>query len=122
MGCVQHACSSASSRAGTRPKNCRRAERLRRDSCRQRPLSWPSTFPSSSAIFNGGPSPFGTPDLTLLGCLIALNEADGGAAGVGGSDGSGQGGGLYNLGTISAETATHIALNHASTSNNDVYP
>jgi len=30
-------------------------------------------------IYNDGPSPFGTPDLTLLGCLVALNEADGGA-------------------------------------------
>ncbi len=66
-------------------------------------------------LFNGGPSPFGTPDLTLTGCVVALNDAEG----VGG--GSGVGGGVYNLGAF-AEVATVIARNHASTSNDDVFP
>jgi hypothetical protein len=73
-------------------------------------------------IFNGGPSPFGTPDLSLLDCLVALNQADAGAAGAGGSAGQGVGGGVYNLGTLSFDLATVIALNHASTSNNDIFP
>lgn len=46
-------------------------------------------------IFNGGPSPVGTPSLTLLECLVVLNRADGGVAGAGGSAGLGVGGGLY---------------------------
>ncbi|HEY7423312.1 MAG TPA: right-handed parallel beta-helix repeat-containing protein [Gemmataceae bacterium] len=73
-------------------------------------------------IFNGGPSPFGTPNLTLLGCLVALNEADGGAAGAGGSGGQGIGGGVYNLGTFLDDLATLIARNHASTSNDNIFP
>jgi hypothetical protein len=68
-------------------------------------------------IFNGGPSPFGTPDLTLTGCLVSLNEADGGA---GVTAGAGIGGGVFNLGTFSADAATIIAHNHASTSNDDL--
>ena len=46
-------------------------------------------------VFNGGPTPLGTPSLTLLRSCVALNRADGGAAGDGGSAGLGQGGGLY---------------------------
>ena len=75
------------------------------------------------AIFNGGPfPPVSAPDLTLHGCLVALNEADGGAAGAGGSAGAGIGGGVFNAGMFSADAATVIALNHASTSNDDVFP
>jgi hypothetical protein len=44
--------------------------------------------------FNGGASPVGTPSLTLQRTLVALNRADGGAAGQGGSAGVGVGGGL----------------------------
>ena len=74
-------------------------------------------------IFNGGPSPFGTPDLTLKHCLVTLNEADGGAAGAGGSNGQGVGGGSYNnKGTFTADAATVIAHNHASTSNDNIFP
>ncbi len=68
-------------------------------------------------IFNGGASPFGTPDLSLLGCLVSLNDAEGGAAGTGGSAG-----GVFNLGTYSYDAATVIALNHASTSNDNIFP
>ena len=73
-------------------------------------------------IFNGGPSPFGTPDLTLVRSQVLLNEADGGAAGSGGSAGEGIGGGVFNLGTFAFDLATLIAHNHASTSNDDVFP
>jgi hypothetical protein len=74
------------------------------------------------AIFNGGPSPFGTPDLTLLACQVLLNQADGGAAGSGGSDGQGIGGGVFSLGTFAFDATTVIAVNHASTSNNNIFP
>ena len=71
-------------------------------------------------LFNDGPSPFGTPSLTLLGCTVLFNEADGGA-GEGGSDGQGIGGGVYNLGTFVYDLATVIAHNHASTSNDNIF-
>jgi hypothetical protein len=51
---------------------------------------------------------------------VIHNEADGGAAGTGGSDGAGSGGGLYNLGAFT-DVATLIKLNEASTSNDDVF-
>ena len=73
-------------------------------------------------IFVDGASPFGTPDVALIGCTVEFNEADGGAAGAGGSGGQGIGGGVYNLGTFSYDAATTIALNVASTSNDDIYP
>jgi hypothetical protein len=73
--------------------------------------------------FNGPPVPLGTPSLTLLDSLVALNRADGGAAGVGGSAGLGQGGGLYltPAGSAFADLATAIFANEASTSHDDVF-
>jgi hypothetical protein len=55
--------------------------------------------------------------------LVALNRADGGAAGDGGSDGLGQGGGLYltSGGIACADLLTAILANHASTSDDDVF-
>ena len=41
---------------------------------------------------DGGPSPVGTPSLTLLQSLVTFNRAEGGAAGDGGN--AGLGGGL----------------------------
>jgi hypothetical protein len=70
-------------------------------------------------IFNGGSSLFGTPDLNLFGCQIEFNQANGGA---GASDGAGVGGGIFNLGTLAFDLATVIAHNHASTSNDDIFP
>ncbi|HJZ56173.1 MAG TPA: hypothetical protein VKE74_14500 [Gemmataceae bacterium] len=74
-------------------------------------------------IFNGAPNPFGTPSLTLLGSIVAFNQADGGAAGSGGSAGLGVGGGLYLSpgGVASADPWTLIFANHASTSDDDVF-
>jgi hypothetical protein len=59
---------------------------------------------------------------TLTACLITHNRTKGGKGKHGGSDGQGKGGGLYNLGTVAADPATVITKNHASTSNDDVYP
>ena len=42
--------------------------------------------------------------------------------GSGGSDGNGVGGGVYNLGVFTADIATAIHHNHASTSNDDIFP
>jgi hypothetical protein len=74
-------------------------------------------------VFNGGPSPQGTPSLTLLRSIVALNRADGGTAGDGGSAGLGQGGGLYlSLGGVaSADLWTFIFANDASTSDDDLF-
>ena len=73
-------------------------------------------------IFNGGPSPKGTPSLTLRHSLVALNRAEGGAAGVGGSVGLGQGGGLYlTAGGVATAHRTAILANDASTSDDDVF-
>jgi hypothetical protein len=74
-------------------------------------------------VFNGGPNPFGTPSVTLNRSLVALNRAEGGAAGVGGSAGVGQGGGLYLTpgGVAFADLVTGILANDASTSDDDVF-
>jgi len=74
-------------------------------------------------IFNGGPSSFGTPSLTLQRSTIVNNEATGGAAGLGGSDGHGVGGGLYLTpgGNACADENTTIFANDASTSDDDVF-
>ena len=52
---------------------------------------------------------------------IEFNSALGGDGGAGGSDGRGVGG-VYNLEAFSADAATVIAHNHASTSNDDIFP
>jgi hypothetical protein len=74
-------------------------------------------------IFNGSPTPVGTPSLTLLSSVVALNRADGGDAGEGGSAGLGQGGGLYLTpgGVAGADPVTAILANDASTSDDDVF-
>ena len=64
----------------------------------------------------------GGPSVTLSGCTIEFNEADGGAAGTGGSAGHGIGGGVYNRGAFSFDPATVISDNDASTSNDDIFP
>jgi hypothetical protein len=63
------------------------------------------------------------PVLTLLDTSVTENQADGGAAGAGGTVGLGVGGGLYNqVGAVAfADTHTKIKKNHASTSNDDVF-
>jgi hypothetical protein len=68
----------------------------------------------SGGLFNDGSSPFGTPDVTLLACKVLLNQADVGAAGVGG--------GVYNLRTFGFDDATLIALNQTATSNYNIFP
>lgn len=66
----------------------------------------------------------GTPaTLVILGSRIVNNAVDGGAAGVGGSQGQGVGGGVYvTPGSIaSADLLALIYANHASTSDDDVF-
>jgi hypothetical protein len=74
-------------------------------------------------VFNGVPSPFGTPSVTLQRTVVVLNRAEGGAAGDGGSAGLGVGGGLYLApgGVASADFVTVILANDASTSDDDVF-
>jgi uncharacterized protein (TIGR03118 family) len=73
--------------------------------------------------FNGTPAANGTASsLTFQRSAIAFNEAEGGAAGIGGLAGQGVGGGVYNLGAFSFDVFTIIKRNHASTSNDDIFP
>lgn len=78
---------------------------------------------AGGGIFNGVPDPLGSPILTLHHSLVALNRAEGGAAGPDGSNGLGVGGGLYLApgGMASADPWTLIFANHASTSDDDVF-
>ncbi len=59
--------------------------------------------------------------LTLTGSTITKNHAKGGKAGAGGSAGQGVGGGVYNLGVF-VNIGNVITKNHASTSNDDIFP
>ena len=49
-------------------------------------------------------------------------KAVGGAVSGGGTKGLGEGVGVYNFGTFSFDVFTVIAHNHASTSNDDIFP
>jgi hypothetical protein len=53
---------------------------------------------------------------------IVYNAAQGGEEGAGGSDGHGVGGGVYNVGSFDFDVTTAIRHNHASTSNDEVFP
>lgn len=61
--------------------------------------------------------PPGSSSLTLQGAVVTFNLARGG-----GSDGQGIGGGVYRLGDYSADTATRIQKNHATTSGDNLAP
>jgi hypothetical protein len=73
-------------------------------------------------IFNAPSTAFGVTTLTLQSSLVALNRAVGGAGDVG-SDGLGQGGGLYlaSSGVAAADPLTVILFNDASSSDDDVF-
>jgi hypothetical protein len=53
---------------------------------------------------------------------ITYNLAQGGLGSGGGSNGKGIGGGVYHLGVFTFDPTTVIAHNHASTSNDDIFP
>jgi hypothetical protein len=78
-----------------------------------------STVTLNEAEGNDGAGPGGgfyndaTSALTLAKALVTLNEADGSP---------GIGGGVYNLGSFSADALTQIFLNHASTSGDNIGP
>ncbi len=56
--------------------------------------------------------------LSVTASSVTVNHADGG----GGSGGLGVGGGVYNLGAFGFDLVTAITGNHASTSNDDIFP
>ena len=58
---------------------------------------------------------------TISDSRIEVNSALSGEEGTGDSDGRGVGGGVYNLGSFSADAATVIAHNRAATSNDDCF-
>ena len=60
--------------------------------------------------------------LTVSATTITKNHANGGSGRGRGTDGQGVGGGVYNEGTFTFDVTTFIAQNHASTSNNDIFP
>jgi hypothetical protein len=72
----------------------------------------------------GGGAFIGPADLlSLTGCAVTYNDANGGAGGSGGgAAGQGMGGGVYNLdpGGFTFDITTIIASNTASTSNNNI--
>jgi hypothetical protein len=76
-------------------------------------------------LYNDGSTAFGVSTLTVTGTTITHNDADGGAAGAGGSAGQGIGGGLYladgGIVCLDVFTQAHAKKNHASTSNDDIF-
>lgn len=70
----------------------------------------------------GGLAVFGRSTASVTASTIVANTARGGAPNAAGYPGHGIGGGTYATGTITLDAATVIAGNHASTSDNDVYP
>jgi hypothetical protein len=73
----------------------------------------------------GGLAIFAGSSATAVRSLITRNLAlagKKGTSGGGNSDGTGVGGGVYNLGTFSFDVHTLINKNGASTSNNDIFP
>jgi hypothetical protein len=66
----------------------------------------------SGAGQGGGAYNDATSSLTLTGCLVTLNKADGNP---------GTGGGVFNLGSFS-DPGSLIIFNHASTSNDNTFP
>ncbi len=61
---------------------------------------------------------------TITGTTIQFNQAIGGLAGSGGSNGQGVGGGVHHAGTgaFSLSASTVNTLNDASTSNDNIFP
>jgi hypothetical protein len=64
----------------------------------------------------------GPTKLNLVGAVVTFNLALGGEAAGEESDGQGIGGGVYRLGIYSADTATVIQKNRATTSHDNIYP
>ncbi len=68
------------------------------------------------------PTPALIASATLIDSSVENNDALGGEAGYGDSDGQGVGGGVYNLdGTLNVDATDHIMKNFASTSNNNIF-
>jgi hypothetical protein len=76
---------------------------------------------SGGGVFIGASQGTFTPRLTVLASTITKNQANGGGEDDG-AFGLGVGGGVYNLGTFTFDVFTDISKNHASTSNDDIFP
>ena len=81
-----------------------------------------TSVPGMDSRFPARSRPDRLATLTFTDATVKHNFALGGAAGDGGSDGEGIGGGLYNLGAITDGSTYVIKKNRASTSNPDIYP
>jgi hypothetical protein len=77
---------------------------------------------SGGGIFIGATRGTITPSLAVTASAVTNNHAMGGAGKGGGAFGLGVGGGVYNLGTFTFDVLTDISGNHASTSNDDIFP
>jgi hypothetical protein len=77
---------------------------------------------SGGGVFVGATIGTNTPSLDVSGSSITNNHAMGGAGTGGGAFGLGVGGGVYNLGSFTFDVFTDITGNHASTSNDDIFP
>jgi hypothetical protein len=77
---------------------------------------------SGGASLGGGLSILTSCSASVSASTVNANTAQGGAAGVGGSSGQGIGGGVYDQGLFTFDLSTVIEGNHASTSNDDVFP
>ena len=76
-------------------------------------------------LYNDGSTAFGVSSPTVTGSRITGNEADGGAAGAGGSAGLGEGGGLYlgpgGIVCLDAFTPGHTKKNKATSGGADIF-
>jgi hypothetical protein len=77
---------------------------------------------SGGGVFVGATIGTITPSLAVSASTITNNHASGGAGKGGGAFGLGVGGGVYNLGTFTFDVLTDITGNHASASNDDIFP
>jgi hypothetical protein len=71
--------------------------------------------------FGGGIYVAGGTTVGVTHSTITRNRADGGASDDAGSDGLGEGGGVYRLGIFTFDGTTLIAHNHASTKGDDMF-
>jgi hypothetical protein len=72
--------------------------------------------------FGGGIYIIAGTSASITSSAITANDAVGGEGEGGGSDGLGIGGGVYDLGSFTFDVYSVIAHNHASTTNDNVFP
>ena len=89
------------------------------------PMASQSDAGLGGGLSNDGSTAFGVSSLTVTGSRITGNEADGGAAGAGGSAALGEGGGLYlgpgGIVCLDAFTPGHTKKNKATSGGADIF-